>query len=1553
MKKILLFLFAVTLSSVIYAQAPVAGIGLQSGSTNFNGCEPLTLNLKSTSTGTVVSYAWSTSSGATSTLANPTFTFPAAGNYTITLKVTNASGSNTATQNVVVYKKPDAKFTVDDQKGCIPFDPGFNNMSVPGDGAINTYIWDFGDGSPLDSSANPTYSYTIAGTYGIVFTVKDANGCQDTAIRNAYISVANGPSATITSSPASTITCELPFNPTFTGAGVSGTAPYTYSWNFGDPSTAADSSLVQNTSYVYSVPGAYTVDLTVTDAFGCKGTITRSVVITPLKPSFIPSLSTICQGSTIFFTNTTTTAGNYSWNFGDGQTSVNASPSHAFTTADTFYVSLTVTQGTCANDTVIPVIVNPTPAITFTADTTHSCQVPFEVNFATTSDPAGATYSWSYNDNFAPYNYQPGSQTGNFVYTQDGSYTVSLQVKDVNGCTNTLTKTNYIVVDQVEALFIGDTLDGCVDFFTQFTNQSTPGYGGGPLTYSWSFENMPSDDTSNIADPLIHYTDSGTFDVTLIVHNALGCKDSLTKVGYIKPGIPPIPNFWPKDSIICHGEAIAFTDSSSDYADEWIWDFEIGNNTIQNPTFTYDTWPGKKDTGWFYVQLVAGYHKCYDTLKVDSAVYVKHPSSAFYTYQDWQPGDATEDNIICKEESHWVTFIDSTLTDRSTSTWTWTVLNNNEVISNSKDSVSYYFARPGIYNVKLKVQGDSVLITRPTDDPPRAWKSGGCADSTTKQVYVSYYDIDFTASESACVTYSSQFVASYIDSININTGGAAGITPFTYPGWVWDYGDGTGDFDHKDTIVYRHTYVNPNANIVQLNSINTLGCQDSALKQLISKPLPIAGFSLSATNGCSPLTVTPTDLSHSDNGGIATYTWTFGNGQSSNSSQADTLDIVYVTTGGNTTNTYNVILSITDSAGCKSAPTSAQPVTVTMPNASFSVLDTDSTICNGGMQNFSATSSAGTSIEYMWNYGDGSSSGGFSTTTSTAGHTYNISQTDTFNVILYVKDINGCIDSMNHQVIVDQPIANFGGDVTFSDCPPLIVNFKDSSTSSYSYTYLYSLGNGVNSGLEDPQTSYTQPGTYDVQLIITDLKGCKDTLLRDDYIKVGGPKATFSYNTDGTCPPFTINITTANVTNVSQYVFVYGDGNVDTVNLVAPNLSTPVTISHVYENAGTFTPVMYLTDTASFPGDIQFCDSLAVIGPSAFVLNGPVVDFTSDKDTLCDPSPITFTNLVSPNGSTITGYQWDFGDGTIDSNTVVTSTINNPVHNYAMGNYDVTLTVFAAPNCKSKITKENWISIFEGPDVNANFTGTSCPPFGKQFSADTAVLANAGIHAISIHWDFGDGDTSNIEDPFHTYDTTGTYNAALTVQFSNGCDYTYTSDSAITVHPVPVANFTNSPVFEETDITSVNFENTSTGDTTWLWTFGDMSASSVLENPVHAYGASGTYDVQLIAYNEFGCSDTILQKIKFDFNMNIPNIFTPNGDGVNDVFDILIEDRGCTKLEVYDRWGKMRYSNDTFKNDWTGVDSKGKRLPVDTYYYIIHYCDKITWNGWVMINYND
>jgi gliding motility-associated-like protein len=309
---------------------------------------------------------------------------------------------------------------------------------------------------------------------------------------------------------------------------------------------------------------------------------------------------------------------------------------------------------------------------------------------------------------------------------------------------------------------------------------------------------------------------------------------------------------------------------------------------------------------------------------------------------------------------------------------------------------------------------------------------------------------------------------------------------------------------------------------------------------------------------------------------------------------------------------------------------------------------------------------------------------------------------------------------------------------------------------------------------------------------------------------------------------------------------------------------------------------------------------------------------------------IQFTNTSSvPNAASSTlSYLWDFGDPA--SGAVNTSPQKDPVHTYAnLGPFDVKLQVTTDAGCIHDTTIVlNTIH----PEPIASFTAdlTDVCLGGAVQLVNTSDTKDGTLK--SLHWDLDDGSTNDKQSFSHTYRNTGNYNVSLYIINSYDCKSTIATKS-VSINPIPVADAGPYRVVLEGGNITINANASNATGMTYRWSPSAGLNDPTLLRPV----ASPANDTRylLTVTSDKGCVDTSSMFLKVLFKPLIPNTFTPNGDGVNDRWDIMyLDSYPGAIVEVYNTAGTLLFRSVNYLTPWDGT-YKGSRLPFGTYYYVV------------------
>lgn len=335
------------------------------------------------------------------------------------------------------------------------------------------------------------------------------------------------------------------------------------------------------------------------------------------------------------------------------------------------------------------------------------------------------------------------------------------------------------------------------------------------------------------------------------------------------------------------------------------------------------------------------------------------------------------------------------------------------------------------------------------------------------------------------------------------------------------------------------------------------------------------------------------------------------------------------------------------------------------------------------------------------------------------------------------------------------------------------------------------------------------------------------------------------------------------------------------------------------------------------------------IGELIVIVNPePLADFSVVDYSPCENIPIVFTNLTTPAAN----YFWTFGNGT-------SSIATNPTYTYqgVNGSFDVTLYAANSYGCTDSITKT--LSVGSAPPVS--FSAST----DKACEGQTIIFTdNLNTPNTLLTWDFGDGTTSNNPQLVdHLYNSNGCFDVSLTVaDATTGCAATITENDIVCLYANPIANFTVDSVIHFTTNPVFEFTNGSLNGYTYIWDFGDGS-SSVSTDIVHTYSPTiNNYFVTLFTYNEAGCVDSMFMNVSVreELIYFVPNTFTPDINGVNDVFLPVFTsgfDVNEFSFEIYNRWGNLVFETDNYLKGWDGKLMNGEKAQDGIYTWKIKF----------------
>ncbi|MFE7845374.1 PKD domain-containing protein [Microbacterium sp. NPDC057407] len=681
-----------------------------------------------------------------------------------------------------------------------------------------------------------------------------------------------------------------------------------YAWNFGDGSTGSGATA----SHTYNQPGTYTATLTVTDSAGRKGVATSSVVINPPHQAPVAKIGADVKGLTVDFdSDDSTTSGGatitaYDWNFGDGQTSTQADPTHVYAAAGTYTVSLTVTDSEGATSTVATAEVSvehAAPTAAFTTDAS-GLSVSVHASASAASDGATLTYSWNWGDGSPA----GSGKTATHTYATPGERTITLTVTDSLGASATKTATVTATHADPTASFTTQTnqLEVSVDASASAAADDAT------LAYSWNWGDGSAAGSGKTATHT--YAAGGTFEVTLTVTDSLGATATTSKT-----------------VTVAAQTVVASDDFDRTVGSGW------GSATVGG------AWSSAANTsvsgGAGKIELVAGRTRALTlgSVSIDDL----SASLVFSADKVANGGGLHFSYVVHKSTSGEYRLKVRTLSTGVVQVSMTRLVGTTETVFATQNVPSYVYTAGDKLRVRLETEGTGDVTTMrgkvwpDGTTEPSNWTVTGSGNVAALQgagqvgviayatgtvtngpVVVSVDEIRVTSlgapapheAPVAVIGANTTGLTTAFDGTGSTASGGATVT-----GYAWDFGDGATSTEAKPT----HTYA-AGTYTAKLVVTDSTGATSAAKTVSITAAhaAPVASFTASATG--LALSVNGSGSTASD-GATLSHSWNWGD--STAAGTGATASHTYAAPG-----TYTVTLTVTDSLG--SSATTSQSVTV-------------------------------------------------------------------------------------------------------------------------------------------------------------------------------------------------------------------------------------------------------------------------------------------------------------------------------------------------------------------------------------------------------------------------------------------------------------------------------------------------------------------------------------------------------------------------------------------------------------------------------------------------
>jgi gliding motility-associated-like protein len=1432
-------------------------------------------------------YNWSGPNGFASLLQNPNIVnVQMAANGIYTLIATAGTCSNVITASVVINPLPVPTAT-SNSPVCVGQPVNFTGAGG------TTYTWS-GPGAFASNAQNPVIAIaqaSNAGTYTL--TVTNANGCTNSITTNVIV---NPLPVIVVNNP--TVCVNQNINLTATG----GTA---YVWS----GPLGYSSPLQNPVIPLAqvnMSGGYTV--TVTSAFGCTNTAVANVSVITLPVAGITS-NTPCVGGTLTLFGSG--GGTYSWNgpnaFGSGFQ--NPTINNVQLVAGGIY-TLVVTVGTCSNITTAPVVINPLPVPTATSNSPVCVGQP--VNF---TGAGGTTYTWSGPGAFASNAQNPViaiAQT-----TNAGTYT--LTVTNANGCTNSIT-TN-VIINPLPVIVVNNP--------TVCLNQNINLTATGGTAYAWSGPLGYSSPLQNPVIPLAQLNMSGGYTVT--VTSGFGC----TNTAVANVTVITLPNPAIVSNTPCVGATLTFSGSGGA---TYSWNGPNGfASLLQNPTIPNVQMAAN---GIYTLVVTAGTCSNVVTAPVtinplpvptatsNSPVCVNQPinfTGAGGTTYTWSGPGAFLSNIsnpviaIAQTSNAGVYTLTVTNVNGCTNTITTNVIVNTlPVIAVNNPTVCVN------QNIPLTSNGGTAYAwsgqlgyTSPIQNPIIPLAQVNMSGNYTVTV-TSAFGCTNTAVANVSV------VALPVPAITSNTPCVGGILNLTGSGGVLYSWSGPNGF--------ASPIQNPNLGNVQMaaNGTYSLVVTVGACSNIITAPVTINPLPTPTATSNSPVCVDQ-PINFTGAGGVS-YSWS-GPGAFASALQNPTIAIASFTNGG------NYILTVTNANGCTNSITTnvvINPLPVVSAAGSTVCLNTPATLTSGGANTYAWSGPAGYSSPLqnpVIPNAQLNMSGTYTVTGTSA-------QGCTNTAVAYIN-----ILALPNPVIV-----------TNTPCIGNTLNFNGSG----GMTYSWSGPNGFNSSFQNPNIPNTTMATAGTYSLMTTIGTCSavtsavitinplptpnimtnsPVCLQDaiTFFASGGNLYAWvgpnNYSGSGS----NIVIQPANNNNAGTYTVTVTDAN-SCVNTTTASVSiNPLPV------IATLGSTLCAAKTMSLSASSVGASSYAWTGPNAFNFasaSAQIPNATLAMDgqysvTVTDGNGCSSTSVanvrinalpnltVSANTPICANQTINLGAGAPSGLSYVWTAPNGmpviqqniQIKNATQENAG-TYTVMTTDNigCSAQATVNMEVRSLPVVTISSDKAG-GCVPVCMSFNSQSTSSLVSGF------WQFGDGSSISGLNVNKCFTYAGHFDIRSKFTDVYGCSNT--STFTIEGFPIPVADFNYAsakPIINETvEFTDASHEANVTG---WTWNFSHLK-NEIKQKPQLSlsYETAGEYVIALIVTSDKGCRDTAVKSITIgdDFGIFVPDAFTPNGDGLNDVFQPKAFGVVKYELNVFDRWGERLFTTTEFTQGWNGT----------------------------------
>lgn len=1286
-----------------------------------------------------------------------------------------------------------------------------------------------------------------------------------------------------------------------------------YNWQSG----MGDIADVPNPTFVYSIGNTYTVSLVITcDGVTLPPVEKQIVVFNGPNVSFSNDPQIGCKPLTVSFTNESTNGDaaitSCMWYFGDMTNSTQTNPSHTYNNVGDYEVTLSVTDAhSCTNSYFLThaVKVSDIPSINFSAPITQHCTPPFNVNFT-----ANITTALNLGNNIIEWNFgdsSPLGSTSNITHTYNnyGNYNVSLTVTDAAGCTNTITKNDYIIIAPVQANYsiANDRDTACKGEIIQITNLTS-------YSCSWYYNGLTSQ-SNNLTTA---FANAGTYPITFTIDPGGDCQKDTTFNIFIEAITAGFTTNL-TDTFFCSAPVhLEITNTSSNNVSTFFYDLGNGiSANSENPVFnlpagTYNP-----------ILLVTSANNC-------SANYL----GTQIKIADYQVDFKVNGNHCVSNELEFeYENFNFPFFNINSSTWNF---GNGTIINPGNQTENITYSQPGNYNATLSVTTiDNCTVTKTTIvhigthyTPTISFLPGMdiCPQDTVKFVL----DSDHPSCASWCEMQYTWLIIQAPDTLKVPYGGPDTAYVFQHTYGDIEYGIISSHNQCYDTLIMPQQ-IHINLPIIY-DIIDSVSCENPDNYKFKVNAIgadtydwhfykeDLLGFwianyaqngttspafqhTFSATGSYRLIVIAHNDVSgctyrdtlefkvldspivnitspaqndvfcigqqinfNSTTQNADNISWAFGNGDIS----SITNPIQSYLTGG----PYIITLTATNENGCYDIDT----LDITIAGVSIDIEALDNYGCQDLHTVFNNISVSNDGMALVtWTFHNGTNQYG-----NTASFDY--SGIGNYDVILTILTDHGCTvtQTFNNYVV----ITDLNPDFTVSDteiCAGQTITFT-AMEQSIDCSYHWNFGDGNDSITTVSQISYTYQtgGNFDVALYVSNIYDCQNSMIKPEFIYVESIEADFSISNplggiftedpiEFSCYPAEINLI-PNVTSNSSFDYYWNMGS---------GTSTESNPAFVYNQPGTynitFIPKTPLNCTVNVEHQV--------------IVYGPYAEISASSTSICIGDSIFFE---MSNATDVDEFLWILGGGYTSTDSSFYQ-IYNIIPPSGILQVSLRLRSFhELDTCEVYLNKiiniYQVVANFSILDNNNNEIIANCSPLN-------VYLTDSSINAASFSWFINDSlyGNNSIENYYQENTTQNviTNTIKLVATHTEGC--VDSISKTISLYPLPISVASTVPIICEDD--TVRISVTSANNYSYSWSPNYNISDTTIYNPL-VYPVSTT-DYIVTVSNDNGCTNSGMVTVKvqnrplLNFDQSTENII------VGEYVDIIVTEIANTDGATY------------------------------------------------------